>query len=79
MDSIQVLAVLALVSMSVPAALAVMFWRERNDALFQLDMLEHNYRTMVELRNFYRDERNQYMFQLDLVASPDDTSQWDWQ
>lgn len=79
MNSIQVLAVLALVSMSVPAALAVMFWRERNDALFQLDMLEHNYRTMVELRNFYRDERNQYMFQLDLVASPDDTSQWDWQ
>lgn len=79
MDSIQVLAVLALVSMSVPAALAVMFWRERNDALFQLDMLEHNYRTMVELRNFYRDERNKYMFQLDLVASPDDTSQWDWQ
>jgi hypothetical protein len=32
MGAIQVLAALALISMTVPAALAFVFWRERNEA-----------------------------------------------
>ena len=56
MNSIQVLAVLALVSMTVPAALAFMFWRERNEAWYQFNNLEHNYRT---LSNHMRQSREE--------------------
>ena len=43
MNTVQVLALLAIVSMSIPAALAFMFWRERNIATTALLNLEHSY------------------------------------
>jgi hypothetical protein len=39
MGTVQVLAVLALISMTVPAALAFLFWRERNAALVEVQYL----------------------------------------
>jgi hypothetical protein len=39
MGTIQVLAALALISMTVPAALAFVFWRERNEAVAEVKYL----------------------------------------
>ena len=54
MNDIQVLAVLAMVSMSIPAALAFMFWKERNDAIEQRDNWELNFLDMQKDMKFWK-------------------------
>ena len=54
MNQIQVLALLAIVSMSIPAALAFLFWRERNDALNMLEETERFYSQEIETRRFWQ-------------------------
>lgn len=78
MHDLQIVAILALISISIPTALALMWWRERNEAWRQFHMLEHNYKIMVERRNYYMDETNRLLYALDALALPDDTRQWDY-
>jgi hypothetical protein len=37
--------------MSIPAALALLFWRERNNAHYMFENLEYNYRALVEFNH----------------------------
>jgi hypothetical protein len=55
MNQIQVLALLAIVSMSLPAALAFVFWRERNYYIDELYDADQQYYAMLRDRNYYRD------------------------
>jgi hypothetical protein len=61
MNTIQIIALLAMFSMSVPAAFAYMLWRERDAALIALDetvlryydLLQEN-NELIQDRDFYR-------------------------
>jgi len=54
MNDIQILAILAMVSMSIPAALAFMFWKERNDVIEQRDNFEINFLDMQKDMKFWK-------------------------
>ena len=54
MNQIQFLALLAIVSMSLPATLAFVFWRERNYYIDELYEAEQQYYAMLKDRNYYR-------------------------
>ena len=54
MNNIQVLALLALFSMSIPATLAFLMWRERNYYMDELYEADQQYYSMLEERDFYR-------------------------
>lgn len=80
MNDIQILAILALISMSIPAALAFLYWRERNNAHYMFENLEYNYRALVEFNNAQSvtnrelQINNQYLTELlskhDIVPDP---------
>jgi hypothetical protein len=55
MGTMQVLAALALVSMSVPAALAVLFWRERNAAMTEVNYLNNLMDSKEESADYWYD------------------------
>jgi hypothetical protein len=54
MNTIQILALLAMFSMSVPAALAFMFWRERNNYIDLLCEAEDLCYEMLRDRDWWR-------------------------
>lgn len=76
MNDIQILAILALISMSIPAALAFMFWRERNQALYMFENLEYNYRALSKINKELKEEIRWWRSTSKVLQ--DDTSQWDW-
>ena len=81
MNTIQILALLAMVSMSVPAALAFLMWRERN--YYRIEVLN------AEERLYYIDMEREYWRDLALAVADtddylsnwlgaDDDSQWNY-
>ena len=83
MNTVQVLALLALISMSVPAALAFLFWTERNRAIHERDNLEVNFKAMQNDMRFWKglatgeDHGFDYDY-LDDWQTPDDMTQWNF-
>ena len=80
MNTVQVLALLAMFSMSVPATLAFMFMRERNRAIQERDNLEINFRLMQNDMKFWKNlavgtDTDDY---LDDWQTPDDLTQWNY-
>ena len=80
MNDIQVLAILAMVSMTIPATLAFLFWSERNSVMEQRDNLEINFRDMQRDMKFWKNlavgtETDDY---LDDWQTPDDLTQWNF-
>ena len=54
MNDIQILAVLAMVSMSIPAALAFVFWRERNHYIDELYEADQQYYALLKEVKFWK-------------------------
>ena len=54
MNEIQILAVLAMVSMSIPAALAFLFWRERNHYIDELYEADQQYYALLKEVKFWK-------------------------
>ena len=84
MNTVQVLALLAMVSMSVHAALAFLFWRERNEAIRAHHNLEVNFGLVQDDMRFWKGlatgdssglDTDDY---LDDWQTPDDLTQWNY-
>lgn len=84
MNTVQVLALLAIFSMSIPAALAFMFMRERNRAIRERDNLEVNFRNMQDDMRFWKglatgdDQGLDLDDYLDDWQTPDDMTPWNF-